>query len=95
MLTAESREGVTEMFKEWSQAMELRGMKVNVSKTKLLVSGKKSNEPISSGQYPCAVCNRGVGANSILCIGCNKWCHQRCSGLRSVTGIASYTCPVV
>ena len=94
VLTAESREGVTEMFKDWSRAMELRGMKVNVGKTKLLVSGKKSREPIFSGQYPCAVCNRGVGVNSRLCIGCDKWCHKRRSDLSSFTGIASYTCPV-
>ena len=94
VLTAESREAVLEMFMDWSRAMELRGMKVNISKTKLLVSGKKSREPISSGQYPCAVCNRGVGANSILCVGCNKWCHKRCSGLSSFAGMATYTCPV-
>ena len=94
VLTAESRETVLEMFMDWSRAMELRGMKVNIGKTKLLVSGKKSREPISSGQYPCAVCNRGVGANSILCVGCNKWCHKRCSGLNSFAGITAYTCPV-
>ena len=69
-------------------------MKVNIGKTKLLVSGKKSRVPMSSGQYPCAVCSRGVGANSILCVGCNKWCHKRCSGLNSFAGIAAYTCPV-
>ena len=74
--------------------MEVRGMKVNISKTKLLVSGKKSREPISSGQYPCAVCSRGVGANSVLCVRCNKWCHKRCSGLSSFAGISAYICPV-
>ena len=62
MLTAESRESVTEMFNDWSRALEVRGMKVNLGKTKLLVSGKKSKDPISSGHYPCAVCSRGVGA---------------------------------
>ena len=66
--------------------MELRGMKVTVCKNKLLVSGKKSREPISSEQYRCAVCNCGVGLNSILCIGG--------SGLSWFTTIASYTCPV-
>ena len=94
VLSAESRETVLEMFTDWSRAMELRGMKVNIGKTKLLVSGKSSVRPISSGQYPCAVCNRGVGANSILCVGCNKWCHKRCSGLNSFAGINAYTCPV-
>ena len=94
ILTAESRETVIGMFEDWSRAMELRGMKVNIGKTKLLVSGKKSRETTSSGQYPCAVCNRGVGVNSILCTSCNKWCHKRCTGLCSFAGITAYTCPV-
>ncbi|MEL6804521.1 MAG: reverse transcriptase domain-containing protein, partial [Bacteroidota bacterium] len=94
VLTAESRDGVLKMFNDWSRAMELRGMKVNIGKTKLLVSGKKCREPTSSGQYPCAVCSRGVGANSIYCTSCRKWCHKRCSGLSSFAGITDYTCPV-
>ena len=41
VLTAESKEAVREMFNDWSGAMELRGLKVNIGKTKLLVSGKR------------------------------------------------------
>ena len=37
-----------------------------------------------NGQFPCAVCGQGVGVNSELCNGCTKWCHKRCSGLRSL-----------
>lgn len=94
VLTAESREAVKEMFDAWSSAMELRGLKVNIGKTKLLVSGKKYEAPAPSGQYPCAVCNRGVGANSILCSSCDRWCHKRCTGLSSFAGITAYICPV-
>ena len=83
ILTAESKEEVVEMFKRWKEALEMRGMKVNLSKTKLLVTGKEA-EIIESGQFPCAVCGQGVGVNSVLCNGCNKWCHKRCSGLRSL-----------
>ena len=94
VLTAESKEGVREMFDVWSRAMEMRGLKVNIGKTKLLVSGKKNEMSAPSGQYPCAVCNRGVGVNSILCSSCDRWCHKRCTGLRSFAGITVYTCPV-
>ena len=83
ILTAESREEVINMFKKWKEALEMRGMKVNLSKTKLLVTGKEA-EIIESGEFPCAVCGQGVRANSILCNGCNKWCHKRCSGVRSL-----------
>ena len=94
VLTAESKVAVVQMFDAWSSAMEVRGLKINIGKTKLLVSGKKNQAPTSSGQYPCAVCNRGVGANSIWCSSCDKWCHKRCTGLSSLTGINAYTCPV-
>ena len=50
-----------------NSAVELRGMKVNIGKTKLLTSGKISREATSSGQYPCAVCNHAVGVNTIFC----------------------------
>ena len=91
VLSADSNEGVTKMFKDWSSAVELRGMKVQLGKTKLFISGKRSKEATSSGQYPCAVCNRGVGVNAIFCASCNKWCHKRCTGLNSLAGITGYT----
>ena len=31
--------------------------------------------------------------NSVWCTACNKWCHQRCSGLRSVLGVNGFICP--
>ena len=34
------------------------------------------------GKFPCAVCGRGVGSNSILCGRCNKWTHKRCSRIK-------------
>ena len=94
VLTAESKEAVKALFDAWSGAMELRGLKINIGKTKLMVSGKENQAATPTGQYPCAACNRGVGANSILCCSCDKWCHKRCTGLSSLAGITAYTCPV-
>ena len=54
---------------------------------------KKAKEIIKSGRWPCGCCGRGVGANSVLCVACNKWCHQRCSGLRNLRGIQNFVCP--
>jgi hypothetical protein len=31
---------------------------------------------------PCGLCDNRVKANSVLCIGCNKWVHKRCSGVK-------------
>jgi len=34
------------------------------------------------GKWPCGVCKKGVGNNSILCHGCKKWIHKHCSGVK-------------
>ena len=92
VLSAESKEAVEQKFMEWKSPLESRGMKVNVGKTKLMVTGKKA-EVIRSGMYPCGVCGRGARANSILCSSCLNWCHRRCSGLRVLREDPNYICP--
>ena len=74
VLTSESEEDVRDMFSKWRAALERRGLKVNLGKTKFLVSGdSKENE--ETGRYPCAVCQKGVGDSSIQCLKCAKWVH--------------------
>ena len=43
----------------WKQAMTRIGMRVNVSKTKVMVTGEKS-AVVRSGRYACGICGRGV-----------------------------------
>ena len=50
--------------------MESRSSRVNESKTKVMMSSVDSVPVSRSGVQPCAVCKRGVGGNSILCIVC-------------------------
>ena len=38
---------------------------VNIEKTKVMRSGKSGGEIVKTGRWPCAVCGKGVGANSI------------------------------
>ena len=61
--------------------MEKRGLRVNMGKTKVVVSGHNLNVLKKSGKYPCGVCVTGDGTNSIYCRGCSLWVHKRCSGL--------------
>ena len=84
VITAESREEALERFGSWMEAMESKGLKVNIEKTKVLVSGKECETTVQSGDYPCGVCGRGVGRNSVLCTSCGKWIHHRCSELPNV-----------
>ena len=50
---------------------------------------------VGVGRYPCGVCGPGVGANSVLCMACGKWCHKRCSGLGclSAAAVSLFWCP--
>ena len=48
-----------------------------------------------SGRWPCSVCGKGVGANSVLCSGCGRWVHARCSGLgKRVRRVSGFLCSV-
>ena len=93
VLTAESQQEVMEMFNLWRNAMARCGMKINIPTTKLLISAKARTAPTSgTGRWPCAICLRGVGVNSILCTRCNMWCHKRCTGLSTFSGVRNYVC---
>ena len=64
----------------WKTSFESHGLRVNVDKTKILVSKEEHNKiSVRSPKCPCGVCTFGVGANSIWCTSydlCNK-----CSGI--------------
>lgn len=93
VITAETESEMKEMFGRWKEGMERRGLKINTGKTKVLVTGEKAARKIQSGRYPCGCCGKGVGSNSIRCNECGKWCHKRCSGLRSLNRVTEFRCP--
>ena len=33
-------------------------------------------------RWPCGVCSKGVGSNSIQCSSCQKWVHKKYSGIK-------------
>ena len=47
--------------------MELKSLKVNIEKTKVMRSGKSGGEIVKTGRWPYVVCGKGIGANSIQC----------------------------
>jgi len=67
----------------WKRNLEAHGLRVNMGKTKGMVTGRDLETLRDSGKYPCGVCRQGVGVNSIFCWSCNHWIHHRpCSGIR-------------
>ena len=62
--------------------MEGKGLKVNVDKTKVMVCGESAMIQKQTCKWPCAICAKGVGRNSIQCGKCTLWVHKRCSGIK-------------
>ena len=75
----------------------IRGMKVNMNKTKVMISGERQKQVQKAVRSPCGVCGRGVSSSSIQCITCQKWVHKKCSGIKGsmVKVIKSFTLKAV
>ena len=84
VLTSETMEGLREKFWKWKDAFESKGLKVNLGKTKVLVSGAEGEKSVSKID-PCGICGKRVMANSVLCVKCGKWIHGRCAKVKRVT----------
>ena len=50
------------------------------NKTKVMISGERQMVRQKDVRWPCGVCNKGVGSNSLQCTRCQKWIHKKCSG---------------
>ena len=69
---------------KWKEAFESKGLKVDLKKTKVMVSGSEE-EIIRSKVDPSAKCGNRVMANSVPCTKCGKWVHGRCAKIKRVT----------
>ena len=65
VLIATSERELQEKFRRWRDGLSSKGLRVNVDKTKVLISREGGGTAIVEGKWPCAVCRKGVGSNSI------------------------------
>jgi len=84
VMMSESMEDLQRKFGLWKAALENKGLKVYISKTKLMVSGTEG-ETSRSKIDPCGTCDGRVMANLILCIKCGYWVHRRCSKVKKLS----------
>ena len=82
--TNKTMEGLREKFWKWKMAFESKGLKVDLGKTKEVVTGAEGEVPVSKVN-PCGICGKRVMANSVLCVKCRKWIHGRCEKVKRVT----------
>jgi len=82
VVIAETEEDLVKRLNEWKNNVENRGMRVNMNKTKVMISGERQKPLQKAARWPCGLCGRGVGSNSIQCTSCHKWVHKKCSGIK-------------
>ena len=70
VILAETFEGLMTKMAVWKNVLESKGLKVNMGKAKVMISGRDLHTLQTSGKYLCAVCRKGVRKNSIFCSGC-------------------------
>ena len=98
VISAETEEGLEMKLNKWKTEMEAKGLRVNMGKTKIMVSGVNLQTLKDSGKYPCSVGRKGVGSNSIYCAGCSHRVHKKCSGVigsRSAWGKSRELLPIL
>jgi len=66
-------------------------MRVTLSKTKLMVGGERHNSKKPVEKWPCAVCGKGVGSDSMQCTNCQWWVLKRCSDIKGSLCKASWS----
>ena len=62
--------------------MESKGISVNMNKTKVMISGEQQKVRQKAVRWPCGVCSKDVGSNSLQCTSFQKWVHKKCSGIK-------------
>ena len=58
-----------------------KGLRVNMGKDKVIISGPQLGTLRQSGKKLCNVCWKGVSSYSILCNGYSHGVHNRCSNM--------------
>ena len=88
VLCGESLNEVMDKYGRWKNAVEGKGLRVNVDKTAgmQLLFGKKSSV---LKEDPCGVCGERVGCNSIQCITYQRWVHRHCSDVPKLVSLLS------
>ena len=72
ILMAESEESLRDKIVKWKSGLEAKALKTNAGKTKVMFSCSMKDRVEEKGKWPCGVCKKGVGNNSILRHSCKN-----------------------
>ena len=48
-----------------------------MNKIKVMISVERQKVRQTAVRWPCGVCSKGVGSNSLQCTSCQKWVHRK------------------
>ena len=72
--TTTTIEGLSDKFSKWKVAFDSQGFKVDLVKTKVMVSGGITKDGLSKSKADrCGFCSLTIKANLVLCVQCGKW----------------------
>ena len=80
VLICETKEEASWRFVAWRNALESKGLKMNISKM-MVMRCAWDVAPKEEAVDPCNVCGKRVGVNSIHCATCGYLVHRQCSGV--------------
>ena len=70
-LISENMEDLWTRFQRWRSVLKGNRLKVNIGKTKVMVSGAENAIALSKME-PRGICGKRVGSNAVCCTLCNK-----------------------
>jgi len=82
IVIAETEDDLIKRLNGWKDNVENRSMRVKMNKTKVLISGERQKVTQKAVRWPCGVCGRGVGNDSVQCTSCQKSVHKKCSRIK-------------
>jgi len=71
VVIAETEDDLIKRLNKWKDFVENRGMRVNINKTKVKISGEWKKVTPKAVRWPCGVCGRGVG--NVLSLRVSQW----------------------
>ena len=95
VLMSETIKVLKNKFLKWKEAFDSKGLKINLGKTKVMVSYSITQDGLSKSKLdPCRVYRLRVKVNRVLYAQCGMCIHGRCTGGKMVTEKLSrdFTC---
>jgi hypothetical protein len=73
---------LSEKIRVLREGLEAKGLRVNLAKTKVMKCEIGCGQVAKTGKYPCGVCNKGVGRNSIQYQKCKRLVLKKCNKIK-------------